>query len=295
MKRYTMDVLVHKIRAFTKESTGGNPAGVVLDHVGLSDDQMKEISRRLQVSETAFITSKSNTEYLVRFFSPTVEVDLCGHATIASFYLIGSSKQYIQKDVIVLHQQTRAGRLPVSLYFKQGSVDTVMMTQRKPVFEPISIDHKRIAKTIGVDTEDIDIVYSSHRVSTGLYTLPICVGSFDVLRNLTPDFQRIKHFCSTIGVGSLHVFTFDTIDPLSLFHARNFAPVYGVLEDPVTGTANGAVASYLFHKGYVSEEHVICEQGDIIGSAGRVIVDMFQSKVQVGGQAVIAETVDIDV
>ena len=291
----TMGVLVYKIRAFTKESTGGNPAGVVLNHVGLSNDQMKEISRRLQVSETAFITPGGHTEYLVRFFSPTVEVDLCGHATIASFYLIGSSMQHIQKDVIVLHQQTRAGLLPVSLHFKKGGLDQVMMTQKTLVFEPVSLDYGIVAEIIGVDTDDIDMVYSSHRVSTGLYTLPICVRSFDVLKNITPDFQRINNFCSSTGVGSLHVFTFDTLEPSSLYHARNFAPVYGVLEDPVTGTANGAVASYLFHKGYISQEKVICEQGDIIGRAGRVTVDMSQPRVQVGGHAVIAETVDLDV
>ncbi|MDG6229471.1 MAG: PhzF family phenazine biosynthesis protein [Candidatus Thermoplasmatota archaeon] len=290
-----MGVIVHKILAFSKELTGGNPAGVVLEPFGLSAVQMKKISRRLQVSETAFVISKGHGAYLVRFFSPTVEVDLCGHATIASFYLIGSSMHHIQDDMIVLRQQTNAGLLPVSLHFKQGSIDHVMMTQQTPVFEPLSLDIERIARTIGVDIDDVDRVYSSHRVSTGLFTLPICVRSFDVLRDIEPDFQLIKHFCNFIGVGSLHVFTFDTLDSSSIYHARNFAPVYGVLEDPVTGTANGAVASYLFHKGYVTQEQVICEQGDIIGRAGRVTVDLSLPRVQVGGHAVIAETIDIDI
>jgi PhzF family phenazine biosynthesis protein len=85
------------------------------------------------------------------------------------------------------------------------------------------------------------------------------------------------------------VFTFETIEPESAYHARNFAPVYGINEDPVTGTANGAVSNYLKKHHLINDKKIICEQGDIIGRPGRVIVEIDENTVRVGGCATIVE------
>lgn len=78
-----------------------------------------------------------------------------------------------------------------------------------------------------------------------------------------------------------------------MYHARNFAPIYGVNEDPVTGTANGAVCSYLVRNRIVSEKNLLCEQGDIIGRPGRVFVEIRGNSVKVGGRAKIVEEKEI--
>ena len=115
----------------------------------------------------------------------------------------------------------------------------------------------------------------------------ICVKNYDVISNICPDFEKVKNFCINLNVGSIHVFTFDTINMDSLYHARNFAPLYGINEDPVTGTANGAVSSFLYHFDLIDKDYFICEQGDVIGKAGRVIVDLRNKMVKIGGKAVI--------
>ena len=85
------------------------------------------------------------------------------------------------------------------------------------------------------------------------------------------------------------MFTFETIESCSTYHARNFAPLYGVNEDPVTGTANGAVSSYLVKNRLITKKSVICEQCDILGRPGRVFVEVDNDVVRVGGTARIVE------
>jgi len=284
-----MDILVYQVAAFTQDTQGGNPAGVVLNPPFLSEDQMMRISRDLRVSETAYISPEPLEDFKIRYFSPTVEVDLCGHATIASFFLMGSFLYLPSTTQIRFQMRTKAGVLPVSLLFSEGMIQRVMMQQQHLKLRNVSVSRKMLAETVGVPESMIESDYSSHAVSTGLFTLPICVKGFDTLANIQPNAAVISDLCRKINVGSLHVFTFETNMEDSLYHARNFAPLYGVLEDPVTGTANGAVSSFLFHKNVIQKKQCVCEQGDIIGRSGRVFVDLSDENVWVGGSAVLIQ------
>lgn len=290
-----MIVSTQKVLAFATQPDKGNPAGVVLNSPALSNTQMKEISKRLLVSETAFVFPSDKADFRVRFFSPLTEVDLCGHATIAAFYSLGLSMSSHGEDVLVFHQETNAGILPVHLHFKNAKIDRVMMTQQTPIFQPVQMNRWLLATTLGIDKLEINMDFSHHRVSTGLFTMPVCVSSREILKEIKPNYSRIKKLCKMLNVGSLHVFTFDTLETTSLYHARNFAPMYGILEDPVTGTANGAVTSYLFYRGILKKKVAICEQGDIIGRSGRVMVNLLDGVVQVGGKAFVADLINIEV
>lgn len=285
-----------KVHAFTDSVEGGNPAGVVFECPDLTDNQMKQISKQLNVSETAFVFPSTVADVKVRFFSPVVEVDLCGHATVATFFMMGLNKTLIGKKTQQLTQETKAGVLPVDIIFSDdGSVEKVLMTQSKPLYKNIYFDISLIADALRISPIEIDDSLPSQIVSTGLFTLPVCIKSFEMLSKIKPDFQKIKTICAQIGVGSFHVFTFETRQPDSVYHARNFAPFYGIDEDPVTGTANGAVCSYLQHHKLIKEGTVICEQGDILGRPGRVFVELRQDTVKVGGQAVLAEKQTLEI
>lgn len=279
---------VYLVHAFTSEPNGGNPAGVVLDtRLSLSDNQMKTISRRLQVSETAFATSFDAEAVSIRFFSPETEVDLCGHATIAFFYVYGQTLLRKERDTCIkVHQQTNAGRLPVYIIYQNRMITQVMMQQAPYTTKPCDISLAEVAEVLNIPISSIDTTLPFQCVSTGLFTLPICVQDFSVLSKVKPDFLTIKSLCTSYNIGSFHVFTFDTIEPSSLYHARNFAPLYGINEDPVTGTANGATCQYLFHHDKCPRTNLICEQGDIIKRPGRVHVDLSQGTVA-GGSATI--------
>ncbi len=287
---------VKKVNAFTETINGGNPAGVVLNTPDLTENQMRDITKTLSVSETAFVFPSSVADYRIRFFSPTYEVDLCGHATIATFFIMAQEGIFTDiKKKITLDQETKAGILPVDIYFKEGNVEKVMMTQRKPTLKGIHLDRRKLAKSLNVEESEIDSSLPEQIVSTGLFTLPVCVKSFDTLQSMKPKFKLIKDVCQDIGVGSFHVFTFETIEEISAYHARNFAPTYGISEDPVTGTANGAVCSYLYKNKILKNKNLVCEQGDILGRPGRVFVEIDNNIVKVGGKARLVEEKEIKI
>jgi len=290
-----MKINVKKVNAFTESLEGGNPAGVVLDSPDLTDEQMKHVSKVLSVSETAFVFPSKKADYKIRFFSPDVEVDLCGHATIATFFTMALEGVFSRNINTVVTQETKSGVLPVDIYFSDEAVDRVMMTQATPRYKDICLDISILADSLNISVDEIDDSLPKQIVSTGLFTLPLCVKSFDILKAINPDFEKIKKLCSRFGVGSFHLFTFDTVESDSIYHARNFAPVYGVNEDPVTGTANGAVCSYLIKNKIVKDRNLICEQGDIMGRPGRVFVEMDRDEVKVGGKARVVEEREISV
>jgi len=289
-----MKVKVIKINVFSDLLYGGNPSGVVINSPDLTDEQMKHISKTMQVSETGFVFPSKNADYKVRFFSPKVEVNLCGHATIATFYALAFKGSISSGKNISLTQETKVGVLPVNIYFKDcGKIDRVMMTQVKPRLKNIYLDISKIADSLNISIDTINDSFPKQIVSTGLFTLPLCIDSFDALSDIKPDFKKIKKICTKLNVGSFHLFTFDTINPKSIYHARNFAPLYGINEDPVTGTANGAVCSYLLKNNIIEERNLICEQGDIIKRPGRVFVEIGKTDVKVGGKSRFIEEREI--
>jgi trans-2,3-dihydro-3-hydroxyanthranilate isomerase len=286
---------IKKVNAFTDLAHGGNPAGVVVKSPQLTDKQMKTVTTMLSVSETAFIFPSKVADYKVRFFSPNTEVDLCGHATIASFFSLGWDGILNKENgTLSVDQETKAGILPVDILFKENKVEKVMMTQTRPTLKGIHLDKKNLARSLNIMESDIDDSLPEQKASTGLYTLPICLKSLQTLRSLKPDFDLVKRMCLNIGVGSFHIFSFETIEDTSTYHARNFAPLYGVNEDPVTGTANGAVCSYLVKNRIINKKHLICEQGDSIGRPGKVFVEIDNNIVKVGGKAKLVEEKEIE-
>ncbi len=290
------NLAVKCVHAFTAMINGGNPAGVVLDAPALSFVQMMNVSEALAVSETAFVYPSDTADFKLLFFSPSVEVDLCGHATIATFFTMAQERLHSEKNKITITQETKAGVLPVDIRFSDnGTVETVMMTQKKSIFKDIQLDIQKIAYALGIHVQDIDTSLPRQIVSTGLFTLPLCVHSFDVLKTMRPDFSKVNSLCQELGVGSFHVFSFDTLEPSSIYHARNFAPPYGIYEDPATGTANGAVCSYLLKHGLVSTDQLMCEQGDLMGRPGRIYVESTNDVVKVGGKAIIVEEKTLNV
>lgn len=288
-------IKVKKVNAFTDSKKGGNPAGVLLNSPDLSDSQMANITKKLGVSETAFVFPSNKADYLVKFFTPKIEVDLCGHATIATFFTIGEEGFFSKDKTIILTQETKVGILPVEIEFTiDKKVKRVMMGQDKTILKDIYLDISDIADSLNVTLDKIDTTLPKQITSTGLFTLPICINSFNTLKSIKPNFEKIKKICFKFNIGSFHLFTFETLEPESVYHARNFAPIYAVNEDPVTGTANGAVCSFLLKNKIIQKSKMICEQGDIIGRPGRVFVEIKNDKVKVGGRAKIVEEIAIN-
>ena len=165
-----MQIKVKLVNAFTENSKGGNPAGVVIDADDLTDEQMIKISFKLGFSESAFIRKSQNADFKVRFFSPTQEVDLCGHATIAAFHLLIEAGQidFGTLENKVVTQETKAGILPVECN-KNG---LIIITQKKPEFYKIENNRDLVSRLLNIKIRDL-MEYPIQSVSTGCKRIPL--------------------------------------------------------------------------------------------------------------------------
>ena len=239
MKFYIVD-------AFTEELFGGNPAGVVILPQGGSFPEvevMKKVAAELRYSETAFVLPDASGSFHLRYFTPTEEVDLCGHATIASFHALLDAEMVAEDtDYLV---RTMAGDITVRI-----SDGNIMMSMAEPrhiatISDPIELD--RLYDIMGGEY-NASIELLPMIISTGLPDIMMPVASIDELNALSPDMAKLAELSKAYGVTGVHAFTVSNNEvsgAVILIHARNFAPLYGIDEEAATGTANGALTYYL--------------------------------------------------
>lgn len=269
------NVAFYVVNAFTASPFKGNPAGVVLNADMLDEDTMQHIARELKCSETAFVMESERADIRLRYFSPKKEVELCGHATIATFHTL-AEVGFIRKKELLM--ETAAGILEIEILGR-----SVFMEQARPVFRDVDVEKKEVAEALGIEEHELgDLPVEA--VSTGLFSLNIHVKTLETVQKMTPDFERVKELCKKTGVGALFIFTFETVCEDCLVHSRCFAPLYGVNEDPVTGTANGALGAYLKKHGLLHHPQYRAEQGFEMGRDGIIIVEAGE-RIRVGGEA----------
>ncbi|MBU3093057.1 PhzF family phenazine biosynthesis protein [Clostridium sp. CM028] len=295
-----MKKVIYQVNAFSDLPFGGNPAGVVPNAIGLNYTDMLNIAREMNLSETAFVFPMKDEEadYEVRFFTPTQEVDLCGHATIGSFFSLASKGIITGTDnVKIVKQKTKAGILPVELYFKDNKIDSVMMTQAKPKFVFDVANTYELAQIMGINARDIGISGYSlipQAVSTGLTDIMLPVKSLSALKSLNPNYTRLTEYSNNLNIIGVHAFTLETEEDSSTLSCRNFGPAAGINEESATGTSNGALGAYLVKNDVLKFEDnitIICEQGYYMNRPSKIIVRLEGSKenltVKVGGKSVI--------
>lgn len=287
---------IYQINVFTDKVFEGNPAGVVVNADGLSEVQMQQIARELNNSETAFIFSPSDHSHdmQVRFFTPTVEVPSCGHASIAAGYVRAKENGFNKK---IFNQKIQIGILPLEVKEIRGK-QKVFMTQGTPEFGPVLTGNlkDRILKALRVKAEDLNANLPIQTVTTGHGKAIIPLKDRSVLNSIEPDHQKLIILSEEIGENGFFPFALDNSEPGILTHTRMFAPKIGISEDPVTGNGNGPLGAYLaFHKviPFQNTLEFISRQGEKIKRPGEahVIVEMEGDqpmKVSVGGECVIA-------
>lgn len=276
-------VRVLLVDAFTQEPLTGNVAGVVPDADGLSDGQMQAVANELGASETAFLVSTGAAERRLRFFTPTTEVDLCGHGTVATHAWLHAAEELDPGDHTL---ETNIGVLDIHV----EADGTVWMTQDQPTVTRVEPGVDRLGEILGIDPDalapaDLPIA----RASTGLAFLIVPVDFLSALGEASPDFDRIDALSTDLEVAGVYAFTFDALERSSTLHARMWGPSIGVDEDPVTGTASGAAGAYLRHVGAFDPmpEEMAFEQGHFVDRPGTVRVRVGET-VRVGGRAVVS-------
>lgn len=287
---------IYQVDSFTRDLFSGNPAGVVANADGLTDHQMQQIARELNNSETAFILSPEtdNHDVWLRFFTPRVEVPICGHATVAAHYIRAQEKNL---DTCTIMHRTGAGILPLDIV-KENNDYKIYMTQGKIEFrDPFEADIKdRICSALGITSNDLDDRCPVQVASTGHSKVMIGIKSKELLNNLQPDMHSLALISREINCNGYFVFKLNSEQAEVLSEGRMFAPAIGINEDPVTGNANGPLGAYLLHHKIVSCSgdyfRFRAKQGEAINRPGIVEVEVKIDKgnpvkVKIGGEAVI--------
>ncbi|MFC2088308.1 PhzF family isomerase [Calditrichota bacterium] len=296
--------IIYQIDSFTKERFKGNPAGVIVNADGLSEQKMQLIARELNNSETAFLfePDSKDCDGVIRYFTPSQEVPTCGHATIAAMYAKAIEENL---DSCVLNYKTKIGVLPFEIIKNDGDYQ-VIMTQGKFEISP-TLDDKSIQtilNALGIDNSELDKTCPIQIASTGHSKVMIGIMSRDRLNGLTPNFSALVELSKQINCKGYFVFTFDSDDNKVLTYGRMFAPAVGINEDPVTGNANGPLGGYLVHNKIVDIQNnnfeFIGRQGEKINRLGEVNVRVkveneLPSLIQIKGDATEVFKTEIEI
>lgn len=252
------------VDAFTQTVFGGNPAGVVFLEDGRDfpeEELMVKTAAELRYSETAFVKNLGNRKFQIRYFTPSDEVDLCGHATIGSFGALLEAGMVREGEKYELF--TKAGQLEIEVI--QGQVFMEMGT---PVELQVLEDWKEVAAVLGLNPEDIG--RPPGIVSTGLPDIMVEVKEKTKLLEMVPDFPAMTELTRHLDVVGIHAFALDGKLGVTA-SCRNFAPLYGIDEEAATGTANGALTFYLYNRGILKagDENLFL-QGESMGRPSRI-------------------------
>lgn len=262
------------VDSFTNERYAGNPCGVITRAEGLTTEQMQAIAGELNLSETAFVTPSEVADIRARFFTPKKEIPLAGHPTIATMHtLVEEGRIELGEEPRRIVQELSIGVLPVDIARTEDGRVRIVMTQAAPAFER-RLDRNVYAQALGISPSDMFDGAPVQVVSTGTSQAMVPVRSLEVLERVRPDLQHLSDLEAVGHYFSTHVFTLETYDPANRAHSRHFGPSSGVSEDPVTGSATGGMAAYLWRYGLVRESAYTVEQGHIMGRPGYVEVEV---------------------
>lgn len=274
--------LYSEVSAFTRTPGHGNRAGVVLDAAGLSEGEMQRLAAFLDAPETVFVTRMEGGLVRVRYFTPTQEVAFCGHATVALGLLLAQEGHWAGEALAL---ETLMGRVPLRLVSEAGVPHQVWMEQPRHESRPVGRELRAdLAAALGLDARMVHRGLPLAAASTGLWSVFVPLLDSLLLDALEPDLEAIAGLSRRLGVDSVYAYA-----PLgvSRFAARDFAPVLGIPEDPVTGSAGGALLGLLAAQGRLplrgGRACGVIYQGHALGTPGEVEVE-----VEVRGEQVVA-------
>ncbi|MFD1175787.1 PhzF family phenazine biosynthesis protein [Paenibacillus puldeungensis] len=289
-------IKVYHFDAFSNIPNMGNPAGVVLDGENLNEEQMREVAEKVGFNETAFPLKSDKADLRIRFFTPGHEINICGHATMATIYALKTKGLLDDKTNFTI--ETKAGVLPIKLNSNGGPYTT--MQQATPQFQEFKGSLQELAVSMGIEESDIETELPTIYGSTGTWTLLIPIKSLAAFKRMKPNNSLFPNILKEMPRASIHPFCLETYDIKAHMHARHFSsPFSGTIEDPVTGTASGVMGAYYaryLNKGAQSSFNLLIQQGQEIERDGRIRVKVTNGEViEVTGNAVYVGEFDVSI
>lgn len=275
-----------KIDAFTSHFSSGNPAACLYLEKGrpLADKDMLAVAREHEgfVSEVVFCTPVEDAHYHLRYYSSECEVAFCGHGTIACMYdLIANDPMLLQKPEITI--TTSKGSLMV--YNEISTSDAVFITAPDKVELSVKPHMDAVAQHLAVSASEIRKDLNVECIDAGLRTLIVPITSLETVLAMHPDEAALKQFCIDSKVDIILVFSSEVANRQNIMRTRVFAPRFGYLEDPATGSGNSAFGYYMLKNSLWDGNAVSIEQNAERAAFNVVKLKETAGKVLFGGSA----------
>ncbi|MBN1780850.1 PhzF family phenazine biosynthesis protein [bacterium] len=254
-----------KIDAFATMKSAGNPAGcIMLEHAaGMTANAMLKIAGELKgfVNEVGFVSFEAPGRYRLQFYSSERRVDFCGHA------IVGIMTDLIREipdlnassSVQIL---TDRGEIVVENRIRKEQAVYVMAPP--PEFHGPVIDPESLYRSLNICADNLNREFPVEIVNAGLKTAIVPMGHLNVILDMMPDERALKTYCTEHDIELVLVFSVQTYSKRNRIRSRVFAPIFGYLEDPATGSGNSALGYYMIRHGIWSGETVSIEQNGLI-------------------------------
>lgn len=247
------------VDVFSQGKYTGNQLAVFKNAGNIPDDEMQQIAKEINFSETTFILSDKEKAggYDVRIFTPNEEVPFAGHPTLGTAYIIQSEVLTDPSDKLILN--FKGGQIPVSF---DNQEEILWMKQNKPTFGRI-LDANKVSDVLSIDKEFIDNRFPIQEVSTGLPVIVVPLTSLEAVKKVSVNKEKYFELIEDTNAKAIMVFSPEAYNSENDLNVRDFADYYGVPEDAATGSSNGCLASYLVKYRYFekSEINIRVEQG----------------------------------
>lgn len=275
-----------KIDAFTSDKSLGNPAACLyIENNILTDAEMLLIGKQHKgfVSEVVFAEKSKTADIKLTYYSSECEVDFCGHGTIATMYDFIKNNSLLADKPLITFETNKKGIL--SVLNKLHDEDTIYITAPSPIYINTDLSANKIADALCITNTAISDKNEIEIIDGGLRTLLVPITSLQEEINMFPDEQKLKQFCLKTNIDIILVYSFETSHKDSFVHTRVFAPKFGYLEDPATGSGNSALGYYMIKHNLWDGKSISIEQGGINQLYNTVKLMYDNDKILFGGSA----------
>ena len=275
-----------KSNAFTSGASLGNPAAALItEDECLTPEQMQQIAAEHKgfVMETVFCSPSETAECKLTYYSSECEVDFCGHGTIATMYSIIKDDAALRAKKVLTVETNKKGM--VSVYNEIDTEDAVYIEAPSPIEHAMNIPVEVIEGILTLRKGSINRERTIRIIDAGLRTLIVPITQFEDEVSVYPDEAALKVFCEENDIDNILIYSLQVADASNYAHTRVFAPKYGYLEDPATGSGNSAFANYLLTENMWDGSPITIEQGGNDRIFNAVKLKTLNGKVLFGGRA----------
>jgi trans-2,3-dihydro-3-hydroxyanthranilate isomerase len=279
------------VDVFAERKYAGNQLAVVNSGTALSTEEMQAVANEMHFSETTFLMSEQERKggFDVRIFTPSAEIPFAGHPTLGTAYVI--KRFIIKKPVSRVVLNLGVGQIPVNFEKAAKRQEVLWMEQALPVFGR-TFSVQEFAQILRLDAGDFDGGFPVQEVSTGLPFIIVPLKSLAAVKRARVDVDRLVGLAGEVKAGIL-VFCPETYVEGDDLNVRVFVDLFGIAEDPATGSGNGCLAAYLSRYKYFGTGKVNArvEQGYEIGRRSLLLLKAESAaggvRVRVGGRVVL--------